>query len=223
MDDNLLEHGYPSTPRVRSARSGARRVTRASSEEAVVIERARGGDHDAFRALVETHQTRALGLARRILRDDDAARDAVQDAFLKAYNNLSRFEGRSSFYTWLYRLVVNQCLDRKRRDKAERLVAWPEGEFEPAPALGAPSCSGTLVHPSTAVMRSQTRRILSDAIGKLGDEARRTLLMREVDGLSYAEIAESLDVPVGTVMSRLHYARRRIRTLLEEASIADLV
>ncbi len=208
-----LAPGHPTAARRR--RGGPER---AHPDEAAVVERARRGDHQAFRQLVETSQNRALGLARRILRDEEAARDAVQDAFLKAYTHLDRFEGRSGFYTWLYRLVVNQCLDRKRRERAERLVDWPEGELEPTPGVGAPSWRGEIVHPTTALARSQARDVLADAIGKLGDESRRTLLLREVDGLSYAEIAEALGVPVGTVMSRLHYARRRVRALLDDAS-----
>ena len=94
------------------------------SADAEVVQKARAGDHQAFRVLVERYQGRAYGLALRVLRDEDAARDAVQDAFLKAYGSLDRFEGRSSFYTWLYRIVMNLCLDRKRRDRSDREVEW---------------------------------------------------------------------------------------------------
>ncbi len=192
--------------------------------ELAVLARARAGDHAAFRQLVERHQARALGLARRILRDEDLARDALQEAFFKAYTHLDRFEGRSSFYTWLYRLVVNQCLDRKRRDRSERLVDWPEGEgSEPVSSSGMPPLAGALLHPTTALHRAELRRALDGALAKLGDDARRTLLLREVDGLGYAEIAEALGVPVGTVMSRLHYARRRVRALLAENAAPELL
>jgi len=96
-----------------------------SDEEA--IRRVLAGDRDAFAVLVERYQGRAFRLAQRVLRSEEAARDAVQDAFLKAYSSLSRFQGRSSFYTWFYRLVMNQCLDARRRDKASRQVEFEEG------------------------------------------------------------------------------------------------
>ena len=192
--------------------------------DVALVARARAGDHEAFRRLVERYQARALGLARRILRDGDLARDALQEAFLKAYTHLDRFEGRSSFYTWLYRLVVNQCLDRRRRERSQRLAGWADREgFEPMPAAGAPTISGVLLHPATALHRSELRHALDQAVAKLGDGARRTLLLREVDGLSYAEIAGVLGVPVGTVMSRLHYARRRVRRLLEENAAPEVL
>ena len=94
--------------------------------ETELIDRARRGDHAAFRVLVERYQDRVYGLARRILRDPERARDAVQEGFLKAYAGLARFEGRSGFYTWLYRLVFNQCIDMKRRDRSSRHEEWDD-------------------------------------------------------------------------------------------------
>ena len=91
-----------------------------SEADALAVARARKGDHAAFRVLVERYQGRAFGLALRVLRDEEQARDVVQDAFLKAYGGLDRFEGRSSFYTWLHRIVMNLCLDRKRRERSSR-------------------------------------------------------------------------------------------------------
>src|SRR5262245_64025589 len=98
----------------------------AGPAESELVDRARRGDHEAFRTLVERYQDRVYGLARRILRDPERARDAVQDGFLKAYAGLPRFEGRSGFYTWLYRLVFNQCIDMKRRDRSSRHEEWDE-------------------------------------------------------------------------------------------------
>ena len=92
--------------------------------DADAVAQARGGDHDAFRVLVERYQGRAYRLALRVLRDEEQARDVVQEAFLKVYRSLDRFEGRSSFYTWLYRVVMNLCLDAKRRDRSDRHVEW---------------------------------------------------------------------------------------------------
>lgn len=201
--------------------SQAGRASEGSDDAAVA--RARAGDHEAFRVLVERHQGRLFRLAARVLRDDDLARDAVQDAFLKAYTSLRRFEGRSSFYTWIYRLTLNVCLDMRRRNRSDRNVEWPEsgGEnggagLEPTPAAGTePLPSG----PDAEAERGEIRQRVSQAIDDLPQEARETLLLREVDGLSYAEISETLGIPKGTVMSRLHYARKRVQKLLVSAGI----
>jgi RNA polymerase sigma-70 factor (ECF subfamily) len=183
------------------------------------VERARSGDHEAFRVLVERYQGRAYRLAVRILGDADLARDAVQDGFLKAYRSLDRFEGRSGFYTWLYRLIFNLCIDMKRRDKSSRHVEWDDDVARDISQGVAGSTPQTLGEPGGELERGELREALAKAIDALPDDAKRTLLLREVDGLSYAEIAESLGIPKGTVMSRLHHARRRVRTLLEEAGV----
>ncbi len=187
------------------------------------MRRAREGDHAAFGILVKRHQGRAFRLALRVLREEEAARDAVQEAFLKAYGSLARFEGRSSFYTWFYRLVMNQCLDQKRRDRSDRHLDFDEGDPLDAAAssLPPPEVDGVTFGPAAEVMRKDLRRGVAKAIAELPEAARATLLLREVDGLSYAEISRSLGIPKGTVMSRLHYARRRVQQLLVEAGVVD--
>jgi RNA polymerase sigma-70 factor, ECF subfamily len=190
-----------------------------------VIRRVRNGDSEAFRLLVERYQGRAYRLALRVLRDEEAARDAVQDAFVKAYTALGRFEGRSSFFTWFYRLVMNQCLDAKRRDKSAREVAFEEGgaqEYGPEPSLDSvPEVDGVSFAPAANLMRKQLLEHLSRAVELLPAAARETLVLREVEGLSYTEIARALDIPKGTVMSRLHYARKQVQKLLIEAGVVE--
>jgi len=184
------------------------------------VARARRGDHEAFRVLVERYQGRVYRLALRILRDPEAARDAVQEGFLKAYGALDRFEGRSGFYTWLYRLVFNLCIDMKRRDRSGRHVEWDDAvasEAEPGPM----SAATDLGEPERDAARGELRDAVIRAVAELSEDARRTLLLREVDGLSYAEIARTLEIPKGTVMSRLHHARRRVRELLIEAGVLE--
>jgi len=175
--------------------------------------------------LVERYQARALGLAIRVMGDEEQARDVVQAAFLKAYRSLDRFEGRSSFYTWFYRVVMNLCIDAKRRDPPGRMVDWDEGS-----ALETPVGTGLDAvdparqqegGPAGDLERAELRETLQRAIEALPDDARQTLMLREVDGLSYSEIAELLGIPKGTVMSRLHYARRRVRALLAEQGFTE--
>ena len=202
-----------------SARNG-----QTSPSDADVIARARKGDHDAFRVLVERYQERAYRLALRVLRDEEAARDVVQDGFLKVYRSLDRFEGRSSFYTWLYRVVMNLCLDAKRRDRSSRHVEWDETasiETDPGSADAASELYRERSGPSGSLERSELRRFVARAIEQLPDDARQTLVLREIEGLSYAEIAECLGVPKGTVMSRLHHARRRVREILIDSGAID--
>ncbi len=176
--------------------------------------------------LVERYQGRAYGLALRVMRDEEQAKDVVQEAFLKAYRSLDRFEGRSSFYTWFYRVVMNLCIDAKRRQPSGGMVEWDE-----AHALEAPVGTGLDAvdpdrqregGPAGDLERAELREAVRRAIEALPDDARQTLLLREVDGLSYSEIAESLGVPKGTVMSRLHHARRRVRALLVEQGVGEL-
>jgi RNA polymerase sigma-70 factor (ECF subfamily) len=184
------------------------------------VARASQGDHEAFRVLVERYQGRAYRLALRVMRDEEQAKDVVQEAYLKAYRSLDRFEGRSSFYTWFYRVVMNLCFDQKRRQPPGRQVEWDEEH-----ALETPVGTGldavdpsrrSEAGPAGDLERSELRAAVQDAIEELPDDARQTLLLREVDGLSYAEISKLLGIPKGTVMSRLHHARRRVRVLLED-------
>ena len=219
----------PPTPRGRivgadpASKQGERSEADPSDLEAVT--RAAKGDHDAFRVLVERYQDRAYGLALRVMRDEEQARDVVQDAFLKAYRSLDRFEGRSSFYTWFYRVVMNLCIDAKRRQPPGRMVEWDEAHALEAPVgtgLDAvDSARQRASGPAGDLERAELRETIRRAIEELPDDARQTLLLREVDGLSYSEIAKSLGVPKGTVMSRLHHARRRLRTLLTEQGVRE--
>jgi RNA polymerase sigma-70 factor (ECF subfamily) len=143
----------------------------------------------------------------------------VQEAFLKAYASLHRFQGRSGFYTWLYRLVLNQCLDMLRRRRSERRVDRTEDDPLENVAAEPPEVSGVVFEPAAEAMRGELREKLAAAVATLPDAARQTLLLREVDGLSYAEIARVLGIPKGTVMSRLHYARQRLRQVLSGAGV----
>ena len=186
-------------------------------EDSELIERARRGDLVAYGELVQRHQEVAVRTAYLSCGDATEAEDAAQEGFLKAYAGLARFEGRSGFYTWLYRLVFNQCIDMKRRDRSARHEEWDD-EIARDAAPGAnidPLPLGTeLADPANAYHRGQLREALAAAIESLPDDARRTLVLREVEGLSYEEIARALRIPKGTVMSRLHYARRRVRDTL---------
>lgn len=197
----------------------------AALKDPEVVARAAAGDHEAFRVLVERYQNRAYGLALRVMRDEEQAKDVVQEAFLKAYRSLDRFEGRSSFYTWLYRIVMNLCLDAKRRQPAGRQVEWDEEYAHEVPVgTGLDAVDPArqdAAGPAGELERAELRAAVGRAINELPDDARQTLLLREVEGLSYLEIAEIMEVPKGTVMSRLHHARRRVKALLLEQGVVE--
>jgi RNA polymerase sigma-70 factor (ECF subfamily) len=211
--------------RIDAGAAASKRGDRASADPADLeaVTRAASGDHEAFRVLVERYQGRAHGLALRILRDEEQAKDVVQEAFLKAYRTLDRFEGRSSFYTWFYRVVTNLCIDAKRRAPAGRAVEWDDAQALAVPVgSGLDAVDPASQHarsPAGELERAQLREAITRAIDALPEDARRTLLLREVDGLDYAEIAACLGIPKGTVMSRLHNARRRVRALLAEYGV----
>jgi RNA polymerase sigma-70 factor (ECF subfamily) len=197
--------------------AGARAAAASAPDpaDAEAVARARRGDHGAFRVLVERYQGRAHGLALRVLRDEEQARDVVQDAFLKAYGSLERFEGRSSFYTWLYRIVMNLCLDRKRRAKGAREVEWQDEHAEGEDAAAASAGPA----PDELAYGGELRAALARALAALPEDAKRTLELREIDGLSYQEIAGLLAIPKGTVMSRLFYARRKLAAALRAEGV----
>lgn len=185
-----------------------------SDHEVVLL--ARDGDHGAFRILVKRHESRVYALAMRLLRDPDWAQDAVQESFLKAYRAIRKFEGRSAFGTWMYRLTYNQCLDMRRADKSGRYVDFDEERTPASDGAESPSLSlsSTIRGPGEEVEREELREQLGKAIETLPEAIRQTLVMREVDGLPYSEIAALLKIPKGTVMSRLFHARKRLKEVL---------
>lgn len=191
------------------------------AQEAQIIERCRRGDTKAFRILVERYERRVFSLALGLLKDPDEARDIAQEVFLKAHRHLGTFLGNSSFYTWLYRITVNLCIDRKRRvgrgsevELDERLPHHAVGS--PADVLSAQRPS---FNPQRVAESSELRGRILAALGQLSEAHRAVLVLREVEGLSYKEIADSMDCPEGTVMSRLFHARRQMQQLL--ADFAD--
>ena len=195
----------------------ARAAARARDHQ--LVEAARGGDARAFRTLVEQHQARLFAVAYGMLRDRDEAMDAVQDAFIKAHRKLADFEGNAAFSTWLYRICVNLCIDRKRADARRRKVDLDDAlaTHKEDDTLYAEAEIGGRLSGSNP-LRSLADRELGSEIGRalsgLTEDHRSILLLREVEGMSYEEISETLEIPRGTVMSRLFHARRNMQRLL---------
>jgi RNA polymerase sigma-70 factor, ECF subfamily len=180
-----------------------------------LVEAARKGDRDAFRILFERYHRRAYALAFGVLRHQDDALDVVQDAFIKAHRYLDKFEGNSSFYTWLYRIVMNLAIDHLRKHRRNRPVELDEQHLDEAmsgdDAL-LPKILGS--NPGRALLDKEIRARIDKALGELSENHRAVLVMRELEGLSYEEMAQSMGCSKGTIMSRLFHARKNMQKQL---------
>jgi RNA polymerase sigma-70 factor (ECF subfamily) len=174
---------------------------------------ARKGDRDAFRTLFERHHRRAYALAFGVLRHQDDALDVVQDAFIKAHKYLDKFEGNSSFYTWLYRIVMNLAIDHLRKHRRVKPVELDESKLEEGVDQGLlPKVLGG--NPGRALQDKEIRIRIDRALDELSENHRAVLVMRELEGLSYEEMAQAMDCSKGTIMSRLFHARRNMQKRL---------
>jgi RNA polymerase sigma-70 factor (ECF subfamily) len=183
---------------------------RYASDELELIQQAKKGDHQAFAVLVRRYQRRLTGVALALTRNADDAAELAQEAFVRAYQNLGQFEARSSFSTWLYRIVANLAIDFRRRESRHVVLRGEEAENELRRLAG----SGDTAFSTT--FGGELKGRLRMALNELTPEHRVVILLREVEGLSYEEISETLGCPRGTVMSRLHYARMRLREQLKD-------
>lgn len=185
-------------------------VNEAINDERALVCAAREGDFESFNLLVLMYQNLAYNVALRILMDADAAEDVTQDAFLSAYRNLRRFSG-ASFRAWLMRIVTNACLDELRRRKRHPTISLEpagEGEEEIESPFWLADYSGL---PESLQGQAELRQVLRQALENVSPQYRVVLVLADVEGLEYAEIAAILGKPLGTIKSRLARARRQMR------------
>jgi RNA polymerase sigma-70 factor (ECF subfamily) len=168
--------------------------------DAQLVEAALAGDREAFGDLVVRYQDRLFNLLVRIVGSREDAADAVQDAFIQAYQKLDSFRGESRFYTWLYRVAMNVGLSRRRRRR-------PMASLDEAKELAGDEPMDGAVAPADELVTQERAEQVHAALAHLGQEHRKILVLREIDGCSYETIAEILELPVGTVRSRLFRAR----------------
>ena len=169
------------------------------------------GRTDAFGELVVRYQDRLFNSVVRILDNPDDAADAVQDAFINAYVSLGSFKGDAEFFTWLYRIAFNTAVSLKRR---RRLAVSLDGARDGDGAIDPPDTSDE-TRPGLALQRSEEEAILQAALNRLSADHRTVLVLKDIDGLKYEEIAEVVGVPIGTVRSRIHRARLELKEFLE--------
>ncbi len=185
-----------------------------SAEDRALVEAARAGDTDAFEELVARHRDKIYARAYSMMRNEEEAIDLSQEAWVKGWQRLKQFQGEASFVTWMTRIVINLCLDQLRKQKRHRTESMEEMNEESG---GVERQMPTItVNPTAGLERTELRQRIDRALGQLSYEHRTVLVLHEFEELEYKEIAKVMGCSIGTVMSRLFYARRKMAALLTD-------
>jgi len=185
-----------------------------SESEKHLLERAKKGDIAAFELLVEGYQKKAFNIAYRMLGNYDDANDLVQETFIRIFKSIKNFKEQSSFSTWVYRITTNVCLDELRKRKNKNFVSIDEdiklddSDVKRQIESDAPT-------PEETLERKEIKKIVGDAIGELSEEHRLVVVLRDIQGFSYEEIARITKCPEGTVKSRINRARQALKEVLK--------
>jgi RNA polymerase sigma-70 factor (ECF subfamily) len=195
-------------------------ASQSSASDEQLVEKARQGDMGAFEELVARHRDKIYARAFSMMRNEDEAVDLSQEAWVKSWQRLNQFHGESSFGTWVTRIVINLCLDQLRKRKRQRTDSI-EGMDEEAGGVERLMPAVT-VNPTERLERGELRKKIDAALGKLSEEHRTVLVLHEFEEMEYKEIARTMDCSIGTVMSRLFYARRKMAALLADLKNEEL-
>jgi RNA polymerase sigma-70 factor (ECF subfamily) len=183
------------------------------STDQALVERVQQGDKQAFDILVLKYQNKIIQFAYRYVHDHDEAMDVAQEAFIKAYRAIGRFRGDSAFYTWIYRIAINTAKNHLvasgRRPPAGDIDAQDAEQYEGATGLRE------YATPERMLLKDEIEKTVASAIDELPDDLKTAITLRELEGLSYEEIAQAMDCPIGTVRSRIFRARDAIDTKLK--------
>jgi len=183
------------------------------SIDQTLVEQVQQGDKQAFDVLVLKYQNKIIQLVNRYVHDSDEARDVAQEAFIKAYRAIGRFRGDSAFYTWLYRIAINTAKNylvaSGRRPPRSDIDAQDAEQYEGATGLKE------YATPERLLLKDEIQAAIAEAIDDLPDDLRTAIILRELEGLSYEEIAQTMECPIGTVRSRIFRARDAIDTRLK--------
>ncbi|MGH8048476.1 MAG: RNA polymerase sigma factor [Chthoniobacterales bacterium] len=184
------------------------------ADESDLVKKSRAGDTSAFDRLITLHRDRVYMIANNILRNNEDALDVAQNTFLRAWKNLARFDGSAPFGGWIARIATNASIDLIRRRQSH-----PQTEFEAVPmAIDAASRTtpSRPAKPGESIDREEIRKRFQSALATLSAEHRAVIVLKEIEDLSYQEIADSIGCSIGTVMSRLFYARKKLQTELRD-------
>ena len=178
-------------------------------EETEVISRCQRGDHEALKEIFDKYHKKVYRIAYGVVRQREEALDIVQEVFIKLFRSIKNFKGRSHFYTYLYRMVMNTAIDHARKTGKQLISSLDEeGSFEPSDEVEK--------GPERILLQKELEERVKRAMDKLPAEQKAALIFRDVEGLSYQEMAEAMGCSIGTVMSRLHYGRKKMQELLKD-------
>jgi RNA polymerase sigma-70 factor, ECF subfamily len=196
--------------------AGGYRMGSAEPDDFDLVKRCQAGDTGAFDELVTKYRSKVFSMIYGMVQNEQDAWDLAQEGFLKAWRSIHRFKCQSSFYTWLYRIMTNVTIDALRR-KSFRSDSEFDDRIAPAEfEAGSRTTPASAPLPDLSLERAEIRQRIELAIGKLTPEHRAVIVMKEIQDLQYNEIADILGCSVGTVMSRLFYARKKLQTLLKD-------
>lgn len=176
---------------------------------------AQAGNRDSVQTLLERYERRLMAVIVGMVRNPEDAKEILQETFVRAFRSLEGFKGESSFYTWIYRIAMNLAIDHQRRGGKRPLVEFDEAVGVKEDAVGDGSAN-LGIDPFKSMRSRELGKKIFEAIESLTPDHRAVILLREIDGLSYEEISDVLDCSLGTVMSRLHYARKKLQSRLQE-------
>jgi len=209
---------------VNEARGAASKESEDVSDDELVA-LVQEGDQRAFRLLFDRYHRRAYAVAFGVVKNPQDAADVVQDGFVKVHRHIGKFQGSSSFYTWLYRIIMNLAIDHVRRRKNAKGVEYDDRVGREADEVAG---DGTLLprildaNPGKTVIRRELLAKIQEALDELPEYHRAVIVLREVEGLSYEEMSQVLEVPKGTIMSRLFHARKKMQAALSEYMNGEL-
>jgi RNA polymerase sigma-70 factor (ECF subfamily) len=205
------------TPQGPNGSTGEDAETADSTEDFRLVSLAQQGDMRAYDELVIRHRGKIYAMIRNMVRNDADAWDLSQDVFIKAWKALPRFQARARFSTWLFRISHNVVYDWVRKRKIESSGELNDEIFDrDSIDLSARTAPALVESPDDALSNTELRGKISEALEKLSPEHREVVMLKDVQGLAYKEIAEVMDCTIGTVMSRLFYARKKLQTLLKD-------
>jgi len=180
-----------------------------NQEETEMISRCQRGDQDALKAIFDKYHKKVYSIAFGVVRQREEALDVVQEVFIKLFRSIKNFKGKSHFYTYLYRMVMNTAIDHKRKAGKQFMSSLDaEGSFEPSDEAEK--------GPERILLQRELEERVKLAMDELPAEQKAALIFRDVEGLSYQEMAEAMGCSIGTVMSRLHYGRKRMQESLKD-------
>lgn len=185
----------------------------ASQADLELVRKVQSGDKKSFDILVLKYQHKVVNLVLRYVHDHDTALDVTQEAFIKAYRGLKNFRGDSAFYTWLYRIAINTA--KNHLVSQNRRLPDKDIDAEEAEQFGGESALKEYATPEREMLTDEIQAAISKAIEELPEDLRTAILLRELEGMSYEEIAEAMDCPIGTVRSRIFRAREAIDKVLK--------